>query len=418
MTSSKTEQNEAYDPRLDQNYQNALKAIKHLEDAGYKARMAGGCVRDRLIGRRPKDYDIATNAKPDDVCTIFKQKNIKTIPTGIDHGTITVLFGGQPVEVTSLRVDVATDGRRAVVAFGESFEEDSLRRDFTINALYEDISGTIYDYHNGQSDLKNQTLRFVGDAETRIREDYLRILRLFRFWARFGFQPAPGTLEAIALEVQGLRKISSERITSELLQTLESDRYQDVIASLINTKTLDVIFETENFPRPSEVALILNRKTEAAIARLAQLFWDLPNSQVKQKAIQRRRLSRIQQDKLTALFEEPLPAVSTDPGEVFEWLDRVEAKLGEGIWTDLLYPAWTLLRPDPRLQSLDETIRTHSLRRLCPIDGQYLIQNLSLAQGPELGALISDIKRGYRRGQWKTNEEALAFARERLKPKA
>ncbi len=418
MTSSRIEQNEAYDPRLDQNYQNAMKAIKHLEDAGFKARMAGGCVRDRLLGRKPKDYDIATNAKPDEVCAIFKQKNIKTVPTGIDHGTITAVFGGQPIEITSLRVDVATDGRRAVVSFGESFEEDSLRRDFTINALYEDIDGMIYDYHTGQVDLKNQTLRFVGEAETRIREDYLRILRLFRFWARFGFQPAPGTLEAIAREVQGLRKISSERITSELLQTLESDRYQDVIASLIDTKTLDVIFETEKFLKPSENALIVNRKTEAGIARLAQLLWNLPNTQVKRKAIQRLRLSKRQQDKLIALFEEPLPAVATDPGEVYEWLDRNESKLGEGVWTDLLYPTWSLLRPDTRLKSLDETIRTHSLRRVCPVDGQYLMQNLSLIQGPELGALISDLKRAYRRGHWTTNEEALAFAKERAKPKS
>ncbi|RYZ53607.1 MAG: CCA tRNA nucleotidyltransferase, partial [Proteobacteria bacterium] len=221
MNSSKFEQIEPYDHSMDQNYQIAQKVMTILEDAGQEARMAGGCVRDRLLKTKPKDYDIATVAVPDLICSIFEQKGIKTVPTGIDHGTITVVMGGQGIEVTSLRLDVATDGRRAVVSFGNSFEADSLRRDFTINALYEDRSGKVYDYHDGIKDLQAKVLRFVGEPRTRIKEDYLRILRLFRFWSRLGFEPQAEALPVIAEEARGLEQISQERKTSELLMILE-----------------------------------------------------------------------------------------------------------------------------------------------------------------------------------------------------
>ena len=123
---------------------------------------------------------------------------VLVIPTGIDHGTVTVVGKHGAYELTSLRRDVETDGRRAVVSFGESFQEDSLRRDFSFNAMYEDAEGKLYDYHNGLEDLKNRRIRFVGDAQTRIKEDYLRIMRLFRFWARFDYEPDAATLDVIA----------------------------------------------------------------------------------------------------------------------------------------------------------------------------------------------------------------------------
>jgi poly(A) polymerase len=379
--------------------------------------MAGGCVRDRLLGHRPKDYDIATNAEPSEISTVFKQKNVKTVPTGIEHGTVTVIFGGQPLEITTLRRDVTTDGRRATVSFGHSFEEDSLRRDFTINAMYEDVRGKIYDFHGGQFDLNNHILRFVGDAETRIREDYLRILRLFRFWARYNFRPAPGTLDAIAARVKGLEQISSERVTSELWQILECDDVSEVVASLLNTKTLSVVFRVESpgrFQTPKTM-VTLESRLNRPLARIAQLIWDFPEPSDKKSAIQHLRLSRLQQDKLDILLEEPIPSDVSDPGEVYTWLDHIEAKVGKDAWSQLLYPAWTILRPDPQLNSLDVTIKTYSALRYCPIDGQFLMQNLDIQAGPQLGALIFDLKQAYRRGQWRTKDEALAWAAVRLK---
>ena len=168
-------------PSPDRAYKDALKVLRSLEAAGYAARLAGGCVRDRLLGITPADYDIATGAEPGVVLQHFRTEGRTTVPTGIDHGTITVVMPSGPIEVTTLRKDVATDGRHAQVAFGKSFSDDAQRRDFTINAMFEDADGRIYDEAGGQADLQAKVLRFVGEASIRIREDYLRILRLFRF---------------------------------------------------------------------------------------------------------------------------------------------------------------------------------------------------------------------------------------------
>lgn len=415
VISSKNEQNN-YDPKLDQSYNHGLKAIKVLTDAGFQARFAGGCVRDRLLGIRPKDYDVATNAKPDDVCLIFKQKNIKTVPTGIDHGTITIVLGGVGLEVTSLRKDVATDGRRAVVAFGESFEEDSERRDFTINALFEDAEGQIYDYHSGQTDLQNRILRFVGDPATRIQEDYLRILRLFRFWARYdGFSPADGTLEAVAKEARGLEQISAERITSELMLTLESEGAPRVLPALYQTGVMKVALGLEHPPSVSISALTLYKKTETGIARLAAILWDLPNFDAKKRTLERLRLSRQQKDKVLLLLNEDLPSKPSDPAEVFDWLDKAEAKAGEGSWSELIFPSWAVICDQPALREMNETIKSNISRRVVQIDANDLMQKLGISPGPDLGTLISQLRGDYRKGLWTTPDECLRRARQIFK---
>lgn len=225
------------DPRL----LDALMILRELEASGYEARLAGGCVRDRLMGVIPTDYDIVTSAVPAQVLSTMKSFGHKVIPTGIDHGTVTVLTPSSPVEVTTLRKDVTTDGRRAIVAFGAGFEEDSLRRDFTINGLFEDQNGRIYDFVGGISDLKQKILRFVGDPAKRIGEDALRILRFYRFWSRLGFTPAPGTLEALPLLTHKLNQISQERITAEIWQIFAGDFFVPTISSLLDSGTMNQV---------------------------------------------------------------------------------------------------------------------------------------------------------------------------------
>ncbi len=225
----------------DTRYRDALQILRELEASGFEARLAGGCVRDRLMGVVPTDYDIVTSATPDQVLDAMKSRSHKVIPTGIAHGTVTVLAPSTAIEITTLRKDVATDGRRAVVAFGAGFEEDSLRRDFTINGLFEDQHGKVYDYVNGIRDLKQKILRFVGDPAERIKEDTLRILRFFRFWSRLGFSPAPGTLEALTPLTPGLKKISQERITAEVWQIFRGDFFVDTVPSLVSSKTMEQV---------------------------------------------------------------------------------------------------------------------------------------------------------------------------------
>ena len=185
-------------------------------------RYVGGAVRDELLDLPVSDIDLATRIRPDEVVQRLEAAGIKAVPTGIAHGTVTAVSDGQPVEVTSLRRDVSTDGRRATVAFTDDWEEDAARRDFTLNALSADPdTGKIFDYFGGLDDLEARRVRFIGEPEARIAEDHLRILRFFRFHARFGAgDPDPAALQACTARANDLMALSRERIADELLKLL------------------------------------------------------------------------------------------------------------------------------------------------------------------------------------------------------
>ena len=185
-------------------------------------RFVGGAVRDQLLKLQLSDVDLATRLRPDEVVERLQSAGIKAVPTGIEHGTITAVSEGQPVEVTTLRRDVSTDGRRATVAFTDDWKEDAARRDFTINALMADpVTGEIFDYFGGLADLQERRVRFIGDPLQRIAEDHLRILRFFRFQARFGRgEPDEAALEACTARANDLMALSRERIADELLKLL------------------------------------------------------------------------------------------------------------------------------------------------------------------------------------------------------
>lgn len=212
-----------------------------LEDAGFRALFVGGCVRNTLLDEPVGDIDIATDAMPETVSDIAETAGFKVIPTGIDHGTVTVVAEGRPHEITTFRRDVETDGRRAVVAFSSRIEEDAQRRDFTMNALYADRTGKVTDPLHGLPDLEARRVRFVGDAETRIREDYLRILRFFRFHAAYGDPEGgldPEGLAACAALSAGLETISRERITAELRKLLAARDPAPSVAAMAQSGVL------------------------------------------------------------------------------------------------------------------------------------------------------------------------------------
>ncbi len=185
-------------------------------------RYVGGAVRDDLLGLPVSDIDLATRIKPDEVMERLQKARIKAVPTGIDHGTITAVSDGRAVEITTLRRDVSTDGRRATIAFTDDWQEDAARRDFTINALSADpVSGELFDYFGGLADLEHHHIRFIGDPLQRIAEDHLRILRFFRFHARFDAgEPDKAALEACTARANDLMALSRERIADELLKLL------------------------------------------------------------------------------------------------------------------------------------------------------------------------------------------------------
>jgi poly(A) polymerase len=203
-----------------------MRALLDALDAGSgMTRYVGGAVRDELLGLPVNDVDLATRLRPDEVVERLQAAGIKAVPTGIDHGTITAVSSGQPVEVTTLRRDVSTDGRRATIEYSDDWREDAARRDFTINALMADpLTGEVFDYFGGEADIQARRVRFIGDPLQRIAEDHLRILRFFRFHARFGAgEPHAAAMEACAARANDLMALSRERIADELLKLLGVD---------------------------------------------------------------------------------------------------------------------------------------------------------------------------------------------------
>ena len=212
-----------------------------LEAGGAQALFVGGCVRNALIGVPVRDIDLSTDAVPERVIALAEAAGIKAVPTGIDHGTVTLVKDGIPHEVTTFRKDVETDGRRAVVAYSTRVEEDAARRDFTMNALYARSDGTVLDPLGGMEDLRARRVRFIGSAGDRIREDYLRSLRYFRFHAWYGCDALgfdPEALAAIADNLDGLSRLSRERVGGELLRLLSAPDPAPAVAAMRSTGAL------------------------------------------------------------------------------------------------------------------------------------------------------------------------------------
>jgi poly(A) polymerase len=197
------------------------RALSILNGGGEEARVVGGAARNALMGLPLSDIDIATTAPPDEVVRRAAAGGLKAVPTGIDHGTVTLVVDGTPFEVTTLRQDVETFGRKAKVAFGRDWKVDAERRDFTMNALSISPDGTVHDYVDGLADLRTRRVRFIGDPARRIAEDYLRILRFFRFHASYAHgAPDPAGLHACIVARDGLRTLSRERVRAELMKLL------------------------------------------------------------------------------------------------------------------------------------------------------------------------------------------------------
>ncbi len=263
-----------------------------LTNAGYECYFVGGCVRNELLGAPVNDIDISTNALPNLVIELAKAAGLKSIPTGIEHGTVTVISGNTAFEITTYRRDVQTDGRHAVVAFADTIKEDALRRDFTINALYADANGVVLDPLNAMADLHARRVCFIENADQRIKEDYLRIMRFFRFHAWYGDineGPDIDGLAACAANLAGLETVSKERIGTELIKLLNAPEPSPSIASMAASGVLNVILPGADAKYLPVLVHLENTISPDPIRRLATLggqsaqkFLRLSNAQTKQ----------------------------------------------------------------------------------------------------------------------------------------
>ena len=252
--------------KIDLSKQLGIAVIEMLTGAGHQAYVVGGPVRNALLGQPISDLDVATSARPETVLELARSGGLKAIPTGIDHGTVTVVINGEGIEITTFRRDVATDGRRAVVAFSDRIEEDASRRDFTMNALYADSEGKVIDPLGGLSDLYARKVRFIDDPAERIREDYLRILRFFRFYAWYG-DPGEGIdadgLAACAELADGLGELSRERIGAEMLKLLSADDPGPALAAMQNSGVLMRVLSGSN---AEQLPVLVHLEQEQGVA--------------------------------------------------------------------------------------------------------------------------------------------------------
>jgi poly(A) polymerase len=345
---------------------------------GGEVRVAGGAVRNALLGVPIADVDLATTMLPADVMRVCKAAGFGVYLTGFEHGTVTVVNDGVPFEVTTLRRDVETDGRRAVVAFTSDWAEDAVRRDFTMNAMYCDATGKIYDFTDGYADLLRNRIRFVGDAKMRIKEDYLRVLRFFRFHARFGKgAPDKTGLAACAKLKSGLKKISAERVRQEMFKLVVAPRAVPTLKIMAASGVLKAII-----PYTDDWQLV-GRLPDDAVLRL----YGLAKKPEELKDIL--RLSNVEAQRIDDLLAAPDLSPRLKPQEQRAMLYH----LGGQAWADVVQLNWARGRAskaDPKWQALLDLPKRWPIPKL-PINGQDMLA-AGIASGPQMGEMLRELE--------------------------
>ena len=350
--------------------------------AGHEIRLVGGVVRDLALKKFPKDVDLATDANPNDVVELLDKNNIKNKPTGIEHGTITAIINKTPYEITTLRADKETDGRRAKVQFVKDWKQDAERRDLTYNAMSLDFKGKLYDYFGGMDDLQDKVSAFVGDPDERIKEDFLRILRYFRFQSKLE-DPKwdQNTIKAIANNADDLKRISVERIWSELKKMLVSRNVEECLRYMGQTgvaKAIDL---------PVENASMIKRlaKTEDPIVPLAVLVDDITLAETWKMSKEETQLLRfLVQNKKTSLTKESA-------------IDFIHDGYSKKMVLDLI-----------NLQgkkALDDVVRNYEAPQF-PVQGRDLIAK-GMKPGVDVGRQLAQLRDKWKASGYKLSKDQL-----------
>ena len=387
-----------------------------LTARGAMVRFVGGCVRDAVLERTVKDVDLATPDEPETVMSLLKAAGIRAVPTGLKHGTVTAVIGRAQFEITTLRRDVETHGRHATVAFTDDWADDAARRDFTINALYCDPDGTLYDPFGGLEDLRAGRVRFVGDARKRIEEDVLRLLRFFRFHAHHGRPPPDADALAACREMApALHRLSGERVRAELLRLLIAPRPEDVLALMQETGVLErVLPEVAGADALPELCAVEAPEADG-LRRLALL---LRRGQgqgesggggggAAEAVAKRLRMSNAEKRRLAAMVE---PAVAVAAGLDVRARRRALYRVGSASFGDLVYLAWAeaLARaPEDRVAlarahgAMIETAREWQSPRL-PVRGADVVA-LGVERGPAVSRLLAAVEEWWEAGDYRAS---------------
>lgn len=382
-----------------------LKRVFALLNAyGGDVRVVGGAIRNSLMGLPVSDIDMATTLRPDEVAARAEAAGIRYVPTGIAHGTVTLIIDGTPFEVTTLRRDVETYGRHADVAFGTDWKVDAERRDFTINALYAGEDGAVIDYVGGLADIESRTVRFIGEADQRIEEDHLRILRFFRFFAHYGHgRPDADGLRASARAKSSLGKLSAERVWAETKKLLSATDPGRALLWMRQAGVLsEILPETEKWGIDSIPALVETERalgwTPEPLLRLASI---IPPDTARLDAMAGRlRLSNSERD----YFRQWSLAPAAAPGIADTAFDRLLYRQGAGGVTTRLKLA--IVSVQPRIETGGEalselaTLRRHLARAsawarpVFPLSGADVLK-AGVQPGPKVGEILADLENAW-----------------------
>jgi tRNA nucleotidyltransferase (CCA-adding enzyme) len=352
---------------------------KVFKDNNYEMRIVGGAVRDIALGKSPKDIDFATDATPDEMIAILDKANIRHKPTGLEHGTITAILDSEPFEITTLRADTETDGRHAEVEFVKNWEEDAKRRDLTYNAMSMDVDGNVYDCFGGMDDLQDKVSKFVGDAEERITEDYLRILRYFRFQGRLSTPTwDKDTLNAISSHAKGLQNISAERVWQEMGKVLSGNNVASIVEYMALTGVSKVIGLSTN-----ELNKVKDKGNP--IIALAQMgnTTDI---------VKRWRLSNTEAVLLDFLVKNKNNTLDAK---------KVEDMIADGVDNEKI-SALAILQGKSDMAAHAVTVKVPAF----PVTGADLIAK-GVKPGPEMGAMLNQLKQKWKQSNFKADKDEL-----------
>ena len=365
-----------------------LRLGKIYRDHGRDIRIVGGAVRDLVLGKEPKDVDLATDATPEESIKYLEQAGVRVVPTGLQHGTVTAVIDGEDFEITTLRIDVETFGRKANVAFTRDWKKDAERRDLTFNAMSLELDGTLYDYFGGIEDLKKQKAQFVGSADQRIKEDYLRTLRYFRFKGRLS-QPEfdQNTLDAIERNAKGLEQISGERIWMEMAKILSGNNTQLLLDKIRDTG-VDLYINLP--PLNTESLNRIKAHTDNAATILGGML---------QK--------EAQVNKLADDWKFSVPERELMKFIVKHKYEKFDLKIAKEMWTSKKSPNDFVLEL-ARYFGRDDIVRDLQAWQtpVFPVSGNDLM-TMGIKAGPEMGKLLRDLERKWKDSNYELSKEEL-----------
>ena len=366
-------------------------AINNYNDTS-EIRYVGGCVRKILNDEKTDDIDLATNLTPDQVKQCLEKNQIKFFETGIEHGTITAVIDDQNFEITTLRKDVKTDGRHAIVEYTTNWKEDSLRRDFSINSIYSDLDGNLYDPNSGHKDLNVGIIKFIGDPETRIKEDYLRIIRYLRFYTEYSkIDHEINIIKIIKKNIEGLGKISKERQSNELKKILKLDNFLKLFKNKTSCELFSLIFpQLKNFKKLSKLSKPQEKILKNKSLNFVISFLVIDETDNSDYFVYKYNLPNELKDKINFLKNNSL---NKDITKIFNKKDlqKIFYYEGKSSTIDLIDFNLLYFKQSKKISEL-KTYFEKLDKPEFPIKAQLLINDYGLKEGRELGQKLKNLE--------------------------